>query len=46
MLNDDYMNYWVITSSEDANGPYECEEDATLFASANILDERWTITTT
>lgn len=40
------MDYWVITSSEDAYGPYECAEDATSFATDNLDDEKWTITTT
>lgn len=40
------MDYWIITSSEEAYGPYECEADATAYATANLDDQRWTITTT
>lgn len=40
------MNYWVITCSEEAYGPYETEADAYQFASINLGLEGWTITTT
>ena len=40
------MNYWVITSTEEAYGPYECAEDAASFATVNLDGENWTITTT
>lgn len=40
------LNYWVITSSEQAYGPYECEADAIQFAQINLGLEGWTITTT
>lgn len=38
------MSYWVITSSEDAIGPYETEQDAYFFASINLEPGTWTIT--
>lgn len=40
------MDYWVITSTEEAHGPFDCESDATLYATTNLVDERWTVTTT
>lgn len=40
------MNYWVITASENAIGPYETYEDAYLFATINLGMEGWTITKT
>lgn len=46
MHNCYHMNYWVITSTEDAYGPYECEEDATSFGTDNLDGVKWTITTT
>lgn len=39
-------NYWVITASEDAYGPYEDYETAFLFARGNFGFEGWTITST
>ena len=38
----DEKNYWVITQSEQAYGPYEDY----AFATTNIGMEGWTITTT
>ncbi len=40
------MNYWVITASEEAFGPYDSEAEAYLFATINFGLEGWTITTT
>ena len=40
------MIWWVITSSEDALGPYESEADAYFFASTNLEAGTWTITHT
>ena len=40
------MNYLVITSSEEALGPYEDWESAYIFASLNLGEEGWTITST
>lgn len=40
------MSYWVITSTEQAYGPYESEADAYIFATINLGDEGWTITAT
>ena len=41
------MNYWVITASEDAYGPYSDYESAFLFARTNFgFDGSWTITHT
>ena len=37
-------NYWVITQSEKALGPYESYEDAYIAASVNLGLEGWTIT--
>ncbi len=42
----DEKNYWVITVSEDAYGPYETEADAIMFATINLGLDGWTITTT
>lgn len=39
-------NYWVITASEEAYGPYETEADARIFAMINLGLEGWTITQT
>ena len=38
------MNYWVITSSEAAYGPYEDYATAYEFASTNLGFDGWTIT--
>ena len=38
--------YWVITSSEEAFGPYEDYATAYAFATANLGMEGWTITRT
>ena len=40
------INYWVITQSEQAYGPYESEADAIMFATINLGLDGWTITTT
>ena len=40
------INYWVITASERAFGPYEEYELAYEFAITNLGFEGWTITTT
>lgn len=40
------MNWWVITSSEGAYGPYETEADAFFFGSTNLEKGTWTITNT
>lgn len=40
------INYWVITSSERAFGPYEDYAGAYEFAITNLGFEGWTITTT
>jgi len=40
------QNYWVITDSEAAYGPYQDWESAYIFASINLGPEGWTITTT
>jgi hypothetical protein len=40
------MSYWVITSDEEAYGPYETEADAYIFASINLGLDGWTITQT
>ncbi len=42
----DEKNYWVITQSEQAYGPYEDYALAYAFATTNIGMEGWTITTT
>ena len=42
----DEKNYWVITVSEDAYGPYESEADAHFFGSMNLEPGTWTITET
>ena len=39
-------NWWVITASEDAYGPYETEEDAILFARINLGLDGWTTSQT
>lgn len=44
-MSDD-KNYWVITQSEQAYGPYESYELAYIAATTNIGMEGWTITTT
>ena len=38
--------YWVITSTEEAFGPYDTWEDAYIFGSINLGLDGWTITTT
>ena len=40
------MNYWVITASEEAYGPYESTEDAYFFATTNLGMDGWVITST
>ena len=40
------MNYWVITASERAFGPYEEYELAYEFAITNLGFEGWTISHT
>ena len=40
------LNYWVITASEQAYGPYETEADAIMFARINLGLEGWTVSTT
>lgn len=40
------MNYWVITSMEQALGPYEDYASAYHAALVNFGTEGWTITTT
>ena len=40
------MSYWVITSSEEAYGPYESAELAELVATINLGMAGWTITET
>lgn len=40
------MSYWVITADERAYGPYEDYFCAFEFATTNIGQEGWTITTT
>ena len=40
------MNYWVITASEEAYGPYESAELAELFATINFGLDGWVITRT
>ena len=39
-------NYWVITSSEEALGPYEDWESAYIAGTINFGHEGWTITST
>ena len=39
-------NYWVITSTEVALGPYEDYESAYIAATINFGMNGWTITTT
>ncbi len=38
------MNYWVITSTEAAYGPYEDYATAYEFARTNLGFEGWTVT--
>ena len=38
--------YWVITSSEEAYGPYESRELAEIFATVNLGMDGWVITHT
>ena len=40
------MRWWVITSSEEAFGPYDSEEAAHFFASINLEPGTWSITHT
>jgi hypothetical protein len=40
------MNYWVITNTEEALGPYEDYATAYIAATTNLGMEGWTITTT
>jgi hypothetical protein len=40
------MNYWVITSDERAYGPYQDYFCAYTFATTNLGESGWTITTT
>jgi len=40
------MNYWVITSTELAYGPYDDYDVAYEFGITNLGQEGWTITTT
>jgi len=40
------MTWWVITSTEDAHGPYESYESAYFFGSMNLEPGTWTITHT
>ena len=40
------LNYWVVTSSEQAYGPYDDYALAYAFASTNLGLDGWTITTT
>lgn len=40
------MNWWVITSSEGAYGPYDSEEAAFFFGSVNLEPGTWTVTRT
>ena len=40
------INYWVITASERAFGPYEDYAGAYEFAITNLGFDGWTITTT
>lgn len=42
----DERNWWVITASEEAYGPYETEESAILFARINLGLDGWTISQT
>lgn len=38
--------WWVITSTEEAYGPYENEADAHFFGSMNLEPGTWTTTET
>ena len=40
------INYWVITASERAFGPYDDYALAYAFATTNLGLDGWTITTT
>lgn len=42
----DETSYWVITASEEAHGPYPDWETAYIFATINLGQDGWTITTT
>ena len=37
------VNYWVITSMEEAFGPYDTYEAAYFFATMNLEPDTWTI---
>jgi len=45
-MSEEKQNYWIITESEEAYGPYEDWETAYIFATTNLGMEGWTITTT
>lgn len=45
-MSEEKKNYWVITSTEAALGPYEDWETDYIAATTNIGQEGWTITTT
>lgn len=38
--------YWVVTSSEEAHGPYGSFESAYFFGAMNLEPGTWTITMT
>ena len=40
------VSYWVITSLEEAFGPYDSYEAAYFFASMNLEPGTWTINNT
>ena len=42
----DNDNWWVITASEEAYGPYEDEATAYIFATTNLGMDGWVITRT
>ena len=46
MSEEQKPNYWVITSTERALGPYPDYETAYFFASTNLEAGTWTITHT
>lgn len=46
MSEEKATNYWVITSTEAAMGPYEDYATAYIAATTNIGQDGWTITTT
>lgn len=46
MSEEKKINYWVITSTERAFGPYEDYALAYEFATTNLGFEGWTIATT